>query len=194
MITVGNTATSTAQDCNPVPVREPPAEVVLITNAAVGDDVPRSASDQSTQTTAALGLKSPRKVMLRKKLHSLRVKLSRRKKTFGIVKERLFVIKQKYCSKNVVKNSFESIINAASNFLSADCLKWLEMQLNLARKSPQSRRYSDQAKHFALNLYFHGPKAYQFLSSIFFATRQIYFVIMASLNFYHHLKKIKQSM
>ena len=37
----------------------------------------------------------------------------------------------------------------------------------MAKRCPRGRRYNDNGKQFALNLYCHGPKAYRFLSRIF---------------------------
>jgi hypothetical protein len=126
-----------------------------------------SVVNQLTQTLPTLSSKSPRKVALRKKIHCLQVVGSRRKKKLILIKDRLTALKKRYQSKKVVQHSVDSILNAASTFLPTDGLRWLEMQLKLAKKSPKGRRYSDYAKLLALNLYSHGPKSYRFLSNMF---------------------------
>ena len=145
--------------------------IFLENNALNEDCTPDSSAydvaHKMIQTSSALSSKSPRKTVLKKKIHSLRVLVNRRKKKLELIKQRLFLFKKRYCSMNVVASTIDSIVKAASKFLNTDCLSWLEMQLRMAKRSPRGRRYSNYAKQFALNLYSHGPKAYRFLSSIY---------------------------
>ena len=129
-------------------------------------------ADKTNQTPSALSLKSPRKTLLKKKIHSLWVLVRRRKKRLEIVKCHLFHLKKVTLFEDVVVNTVESIVKAASSLLSADCLNLLEVQLRLAKHCPGGRMYSNFAKHFSLNLYSHGSKAYRFLSSVHIYTAE----------------------
>ena len=126
-----------------------------------------SVTNQMSQTPSTLSSSTPRQASLRRKLHWARVVSSLRKKRLAIADQRLFLLRKRYCVKNVMNSSVESIFNAVKPMLSSNCLKWLEEQLRMAKRCPRGRRYNDNSKQFALNLYCHGPKVYRFPSCIF---------------------------
>lgn len=71
----------------------------------------------SIQTPLVLSSKLPLKTVMKKKIHSLQVLVSRLKKRLDLVKIHLFLLRKQYCSRNVVADSIESIVKAASKFI-----------------------------------------------------------------------------
>ena len=49
-------------------------------------------------------------------------------------------------------------IKSVSNFLTGDCLKFVEKQLKMSLKDPKGRRYTDSEKLMALTIYNMSPK------------------------------------
>ena len=126
-------------------------------------------ADASVQTSLHLSAETPRKKTLRRKVHTLTVGDWRKKRRLKALKKNLFLLRKQYSHERLQRHSIKGIVKGASRFLSGDCLKFFEMQLKTSKQfqSPKGRRYSDDSKRLALELYSQGPKAYRFLSRLF---------------------------
>ena len=118
----------------------------------------------AVQTTSSLSATTPRKIMLRRKLHTAR------RVAAGRSRRRLQALRQSLPSKKRPKHvhmqDVDDIVKAVSKYLSGNCLTLFEQQLRFSQVAPKGRRYSTDAKLLALSLHNYGPKAYRFLSEM----------------------------
>jgi len=122
-------------------------------------------SDQAVQTCSRLSASTPRKQNLRKKLHAVREKARRRLKIVNRVQCRIMSKKLRKDNLCCDFKNIDSLI--AASRLNPESKKFIRTQLQMAQVAPKGRRYSDDAKLFALSVFHQGPKAYRLLSSVF---------------------------
>ncbi|KAM7294400.1 uncharacterized protein ISCGN_023906 [Ixodes scapularis] len=65
------------------------------------------------------------------------------------------------------KVSRQEALRNIKDYVPKELFKLLSAQVQLRSPSKKGRRWSEEVKQFALNLYFHGPKAYRVLSRVF---------------------------
>ncbi|XP_077557680.1 uncharacterized protein LOC144172960 [Haemaphysalis longicornis] len=68
--------------------------------------------------------------------------------------------------KKVTKTSKSDALNAIRPYVSKKFFRLLEAQVKSNGVKHRGRRWSPEHRQFALNLYFHGPKAYRHLSTL----------------------------
>jgi len=102
---------------------------------------------------------TPRKVRYRSVINRMRVRLHRAQK-----KLRSTVLHRKFTA----TTDIEYIVKQAESYLPEVTLNFFRSQMYASCcKRAHSMRWSDNDKLLALSIYYHGPKAYRFLSKIF---------------------------
>lgn len=115
--------------------------------------------DEEIQTDCTLSRNSPRKIILKKKIHSLQKKLRKVQKQ---------LIEQKASStKNFKKPSLLEYCDATDQLLPPSIAFFVKAQLHLSQKLSKGRKYSIEFKKMCLSLYLSGSKTYEVLSKQF---------------------------
>ena len=113
--------------------------------------------DKSVSTTPCTNIPdSPRKKTLKRKLNSLRVKLSRANK-------RKPALAEQNTSRHI-----KAVCSAIESLLPEKLAAFVNAQILLhSKKSKKGIRWSKENKLFALSVFYHSRKAYQLLSKLF---------------------------
>lgn len=85
-------------------------------------------------------------------------------------KKRYKLLRNKYAAKLSLSRAninVESVINDVSKVVDGDCLTFITHQIRMAQRQHTGRRYTDEIRLLAINLYNSGPKAYKYLAKIF---------------------------
>jgi hypothetical protein len=122
-------------------------------SAVVSDVIMVQERHLGVQTSVALSSGTPRKLHLRKKLHSARIALNRSRKTVLALRKKLISLRKVCSQKAIATKRMNDVVKSAAKFLTGDCLKLFEMQLRQSLKNSKGRRYTDDEKLMALTLY-----------------------------------------
>ena len=125
----------------------------------------RTHRNKSIQTSKHLSNNTPRKTILRKKLHSLRVHTNR--SMLSIQKLKAKSVNRLSKAYNKYKTCLNTLTNNVGKVLHGDSLAFVNHQLRMASRPPKGRRYSLDMRLLSLSLYNSGPKAYKYLATIF---------------------------
>ena len=118
-----------------------------------------------TQTNAYISSTTPRKTLLRKKLHYFVVENKRFKKHLSKIKTKYT---RKFFSYNHTRNnSIKAVIDTVGKYLSGECLSFVTHQLRMSNRHTNGRRYTNEIRLLAINLHNASPKAYKYLAKIF---------------------------
>lgn len=110
----------------------------------------------SSQTPGYLSLRTPRKVILKKRLHEAHQTI---KKLETSIDHLTYCLNQS----DTVKNVLRMVKKCVSPFL------YVVVKNNILNKdkTPQGRRFCNYIKQFALTIYFLGPNVFHFLQNKF---------------------------
>jgi hypothetical protein len=118
-----------------------------------------------TQTSSIISCRTPRKERLRRSLKVVRVTNCRLKASRKSWKSKYIALKNE--RKTVGSQTIDKLLAKSAKLLTKEGQQFFAAQLHLATKRARGRRYSNSMKSFALSMFYKGPKAYKFLSSIF---------------------------
>ncbi len=124
----------------------------------------------SSQTLQYISANTPRKVLLRKKLHTNAASADRRKSQLTALKKKH---REKLASLCGARSDIERVIADVGKYLHGDALNFVAHQLRMTQHPPKGRRYSDEIRLLSLSLYNSSPKAYAYLAEIFILPSKI---------------------
>lgn len=158
-------------DNDPEPLNCPEPQLLMETLPPVdnssADPLINTHMTVASQTPMSLSSNTPRKCGLRQQLNISRVGNCRRKRACKMWKKKYMgVIAKSRVPKSTLK-SVDEILSSTAKLLTKDGQQFFATQLHFASKRARGRRYSNEMKCLALQLFHRGPKAYNFLSSIF---------------------------
>lgn len=116
------------------------------------------------QTKLYLSSQTPRKVALRKKLHTSTTAAYRRKNQVINLKRKHKDKLARVCGSS---NSMEKVIADVGKYLSGDSFNFVAHQIRMSQHPPKGRRYTEEIRLLSLSLYNSSPKAYAYLAEIF---------------------------
>ena len=116
----------------------------------------KSHIDVECQTSKKLSANSPRKLKQRKVIDCQRKRLKRLRQSLNA--------KQKRKPAKIQK---DEVMTMLKGMLPEYIINFIDSQIDLHRKKPKGKRYSNETRRFALSLYHISGKAYRLLAKIF---------------------------
>ncbi len=118
----------------------------------------------SSQTHQYLSANTPRKVILRKKLHTSSFSANRRKDALSKMKAKYKEKLKHICG---YSSGVEHVIKDVGKYLNGDAFNFVAHQMRMSQHPLKGRRYTQEIRLLSLALYNSGPKAYSYLAEIF---------------------------
>lgn len=121
--------------------------------------VVRRSLDATVQVDTSLTSRTPRKLLLRRKLKSLRQAFLRQQRRESAVNTNK--------TRSQMRADCKKVSDISKKYLSPQLHSFFMSQIALSQVNKRGRRYNTENKMFALSIYYKSPAAYKLLSSTF---------------------------